>query len=102
VGRGRVQIRAPPRFVELENEQACGIDFGKWVDRPDGYWACAYLWRQMPMFNDGASPVWAALTIPRLADTLFDYLWLGAIGPNDHGSRIAQLNAERSAAANPN
>jgi len=28
----------PPRFIELEDEQARSINFGKWVQRPDGYW----------------------------------------------------------------
>lgn len=27
------------RFVEVENEAGESIRFGKWVERPDGYWA---------------------------------------------------------------
>lgn len=27
------------RFVEVENSEQESIDFGKWIDRGDGYWA---------------------------------------------------------------
>jgi hypothetical protein len=27
-----------PRFVEVENEQGKSIDFGKWMERSDGWW----------------------------------------------------------------
>ena len=27
------------RFVEVEDEAGRSIDVGKWVERPDGYWA---------------------------------------------------------------
>jgi hypothetical protein len=27
------------RFVEVENQQGQSIRVGKWVQRPDGYWA---------------------------------------------------------------
>ncbi|MEX3629646.1 MAG: hypothetical protein VB138_09375 [Burkholderia sp.] len=35
---------APPgpdgcRFVEVENHEGKSINFGEWVQRPDGYWA---------------------------------------------------------------
>ena len=29
----------PGRFVEVEDEAGRSIDVGKWVERPDGYWA---------------------------------------------------------------
>jgi hypothetical protein len=28
-----------PRFVEAEDSSGRSIDFGEWVQRPDGYWA---------------------------------------------------------------
>lgn len=28
-----------PRFVEVENSEGKSICLGKWVERPDGYWA---------------------------------------------------------------
>lgn len=27
------------RFVEVEDSQGRSIDYGDWVQRPDGYWA---------------------------------------------------------------
>src|SRR5215469_10781229 len=32
-----------PRFVEVENEQAKSIDFGKWMERSDGWWVLRIL-----------------------------------------------------------
>ena len=28
-----------PRFVEVEDSRGRSINFGEWVERPDGYWA---------------------------------------------------------------
>jgi hypothetical protein len=28
-----------PRFVEVEDPRGKSINFGEWVQRPDGYWA---------------------------------------------------------------
>jgi len=30
------------RFVEVENSEGVSINFGKWVHRPDGYWALRF------------------------------------------------------------
>jgi hypothetical protein len=30
---------AAPRFVEVEDSQGRSINYGEWVQRPDGYWA---------------------------------------------------------------
>jgi hypothetical protein len=32
----------PPRFIEVEDEQGRSINFGEWVQRPDGYWALRF------------------------------------------------------------
>ena len=30
------------RFVEVENERGESINFGEWVERPDGYWVLRF------------------------------------------------------------
>lgn len=36
------------RFVEVENEAGESIRFGKWIERPDGYWALRIEWQHGP------------------------------------------------------
>jgi hypothetical protein len=31
-----------PRFVEVEDERGKSMNFGEWVQRPDGYWALRF------------------------------------------------------------
>ena len=31
------------RFVEVEDSRGRSVNFGEWVQRPDGYWALAFL-----------------------------------------------------------
>lgn len=38
----------PGRFVEVENERGESIRFGKWMQRPDGYWVLRIEGTQMP------------------------------------------------------
>jgi len=35
------------RFVEVENENGAGINFGEWVHREDGYWALRFIRRDL-------------------------------------------------------
>jgi len=30
------------RFIEVENNKGRSIEFGKWIKRPDGYWALRF------------------------------------------------------------
>lgn len=32
----------PPRFIEVENEHGQSINFGEWLERPDGYWVLRF------------------------------------------------------------
>ena len=42
----------PPRFVEVEDSQGRSINFGEWVERPDGFWALRFS-VSLPLANGG-------------------------------------------------
>ena len=37
----------PARFVEVENQDGAGINFGEWVHREDGYWVLRFVSRNL-------------------------------------------------------
>lgn len=43
------------RFVEVENDQGRSIRFGKWVQRPDGYWVLRFTVADAQAATEGES-----------------------------------------------
>lgn len=41
----------PGRFVEVENQDGAGINFGEWVHREDGYWVLRFVSRNLSINN---------------------------------------------------